>query len=318
MTTKLTERPGGPPRTFLDFPFAEDLDHLDADICVLGIPFGKPYQTSEMANDQSNAPDALRQAGAYTQESRSHYDWDLGGPLFDGRDIKVVDCGNVTADMSDHGEHYRRAEAAARKIFNSGATLISIGGDHGIPIPVMRALERDGKPITLIHVDAHLDWRDEVNGEHEGYSSPIRRAAEMAWFGEIVQIGLRGVGSARTDEVEDARAYGCDLITAYELDDIGMEAVLERIPTDGPYYLTIDADGIDPTIMPGVLGRTPDGVDWMQIRKLIHGLVNKGRVLGMDLVEMAPNHDIDGMTLIYAERLICNFIGATVRAGYYD
>jgi agmatinase len=68
-----------------------------------------------------------------------------------------VDCGNVTADMSDHGEHYRRAEAAARKIFNSGATLISIGGDHGIPIPVMRALERDGKPITLIHVDAHLD-----------------------------------------------------------------------------------------------------------------------------------------------------------------
>jgi agmatinase len=60
MTTKLTERPGGPPRTFLDFPFAEDLDHLDADIFVLGIPFGKPYQTSEMANDQSNAPNALR------------------------------------------------------------------------------------------------------------------------------------------------------------------------------------------------------------------------------------------------------------------
>jgi len=273
-----------------------------------------------MANDQSLAPDALRQASsmediAYT---KNHFDWDLGGPLLDGREIKVVDCGNVTADMADHQEHYRRAEQAARKIFSANTTLISLGGDHGIPIPVMRALEVQGAPITLVHVDAHLDWRDEINGETEGYSSPIRRASEMPWIDKIVQIGMRGIGSARSAEVEDAMAYGAEIISAYEMHDMGMDAVLERIPHGGPYYLTIDADGIDPTIMPAVMAQTPGGLDWPQLRKLIHGLVNKGRVLGMDLVEIAPQHDVGKITMIHAERLICNFIGASIRAGYYD
>ena len=97
-----------------------------------------------------------------------------------------------------------------------------------------------------------------------------------------------------------------------------MEKVLDRIPDGGPYYLTIDADGLDPTIMPAVMARVPGGLNWVQIWQLIHGLVKKGRVLGMDLVEIAPSHDLDGMTLVHAERLICNFIGATIRAGYYD
>jgi agmatinase len=220
--------------------------------------------------------------------------------------------------MSDHRAHYRRAEQAARVIFESGATLITLGGDHGVPIPVMRALEVHDKPITLVHVDAHLDWREEVNGEPDGYSSPIRRAAEMAWFDQIVQIGMRGVGSARIREVEDARAYGCDIITAYDMHEMGMSAVLDRIPNGGPYYLTIDADGLDPTIMPAVMAQTPGGLNWAQIRMLIHGLVNKGRVLGMDLVEIAPSHDVGHITMVHAVRLICNFIGAAVRAGYYD
>jgi len=250
--------------------------------------------------------------------TKNHFDWDLGGPLLDGRDIKVVDCGNVTADMSDHKEHYRRAEQAARKIFAAGTTLITLGGDHGVPIPVMRALEVHGAPITLVHVDAHLDWRHEVNGETDGYSSPIRRASEMPWIDKIVQIGIRGIGSARTGEVDDAIAWGADIITAYEMHDIGMDAVLDRIPDGGPYYLTIDADGIDPTIMPAVMAQAPGGLNWIQIRKLIHGLVAKGPVLGMDLVEIAPMHDVGKITMIHAERLICNFIGASVRAGQYQ
>jgi len=314
---KLTTAPSGTPRTFLEFPLALDLDALEADIAILGIPYGLPYSVKEQANDQSLAPDALRNAGLDVHYTLNNFDWDLGGPLLAGKDVRVVDCGNVTSVLGDNKEHYRRAEIAARKILNAGATLISIGGDHGIPIPVMRALERD-ENITLVHIDAHLDWRDELNGVKEGYSSPIRRASEMDWFGDIIQIGIRGIGSAREAEVADARAYGADIITAYELDDIGMQAVLDRIPDGGPYYLTIDADGIDPTIMPAVMAPTPGGLTWRETHKLIHGLVNKGRVLGMDLVEIAPSYDVRDLTMVYAERLICNFIGATVRAGYYD
>jgi agmatinase len=317
MTEKLNEAPGSNSGTFLDFPFAENLDDLDADIAILGVPHGMPYQAATTPNEQSRAPDILR--GTPCKEdieySKNHYDFDLDGYLLDDKEIKVVDCGNVTHDPDDPKEHYRRAEQAARKIFSCDVLLITLGGDHGVPIPVMRALEVFDKPITLVHVDAHLDWRDDVNGEREGYSSPIRRASEMPWIGEIIQIGLRGIGSARAKEVADARAHGADLITAYEMHEIGMEAVLDRIPDGGPYYLTIDADGIDPTIMPAVLAQTPGGLDWIQLRRLVHGLVSKGRVVGMDIVEIAPQFDVGNTTMIHAERLICNFIGASVRAG---
>jgi len=315
---KLTEPPGNTGGTFLDFPLVLNLEDLQADFAILGVPFGMPYDASSMANDQSTAPDIIRQTPKKIdiEYTKNHYDWDLGGHLFDGKDISVVDCGNVRADAADHKAHYRYAELAARQIFASGAILVTLGGDHGVPIPIMRALEVLDQSITLVHVDAHLDWRHEVNGETEGYSSPIRRASEMPWIKEIVQIGLRGIGSARQGEVEDARAYGADLISAYEMHEIGMDAVLERIPNNGPYYLTIDADGIDPTIMPGVMAQTPGGLDWIQARKLIHGLVKKGRVVGMDLVEIAPKYDVGNTTIIHAERLICNFIGASIRAGH--
>ncbi len=319
MTTSLIESPGKTPRTFLDFPLAGNLNNLKADIAILGIPYGMPYRSSAMTNDQSRAPDALRQATglSHTVSIKKHFDWDLGGPLLDGRDIKVVDCGNVTADMNDRKEHYRRAEKAARKIFGMNTILITLGGDHGISIPVMHALEVHKTAITLVHVDAHLDWRHEINGETQGYSSPIRRASEMPWIDSIVQIGMRGIGSARTGEVNDALNYGSNIISAYDMHDAGMDTVLARIPDGGPYYLTIDADGIDPSIMPAVMAQRPGGLSWIQIRRLIHGLVNKGRVVGMDLVEIAPRHDVGNISMIHAERLICNFIGASVRAGYY-
>ena len=316
----MIESPNASPCTFLDFPLINDLDSFQANVAILGIPFGMPYEPDSMANDQSRAPDAIRQ---FTNKSDiyysvNHFDWDLRGPLLDGRDVKVVDCGNVTADMSDHRQHHIRAEQAAHKIFNHDATLITLGGDHGVPIPVMRALEVFETKVTLVHVDAHLDWRDEINGEKEGYSSPIRRASEMPWIDKIVQIGMRGIGSARQQEVDDAIAYGATIVDAYEMHDIGIDAILDQIPDNSSYYLTIDADGIDPTIMPAVIAQTPGGLSWLQIRKLVHGLVNKGRVLGMDLVEIAPSNDVGKITIIHAERLICNFIGSCVRAGYYD
>lgn len=303
--------------SFLYSDRTTDLDNLVADIAFLGIPYGDPYEMELVNNDQSNAPNAIRQLTDRAVRALERYDFDLGGPLYDGRDIKFVDCGNVPGNLHDFSEHADRAEAAVRKILSAGALPLIIGGDHGIPIPVLRAYDDQG-PITLIQIDAHVDWRDHFYGIKNGLSSPMRRASEMDHIKDIFQIGLRAQGSGCPEDVEAALAYGSNLITAYELHDKGMDAILDRIPDNGRYYLTVDADGLDPTIMPAVAGPAPGGVTFLQARKLIHGLVKKGRVVGMDIVEITPGKDLNQITLLTAARLFVNMIGATVRAGYYN
>ena len=302
--------------TFLFSELALNLDTLQADIAFLGIPYGSAYSFEDISNDQSRMPTAMRQTSDRIVRSLERYDFDLGGPLYDGRSIRTVDCGDVRTDILDMKGHLGRAEQAVRKILAAGALPIVLGGDHAIPIPVLRAFEGRG-PITLIHIDQHLDWRDDVNGVTDGLSSPIRRASEMEHIGEIFQIGLRATGSARAEEVEAARAYGAHLISAYELHDAGMDAILARIPAGEQYYITVDLDGMDPSDAPAVAAPMPGGVTFLQARKLIRGLVQKGRVVGMDLVEITPRHDINNITCITAGRLIVNLIGTAVRAGYF-
>lgn len=313
----LTTAPKTGHATFLYSELATDLDNLKADIAFLGIPYGDAYSFAEIVNDQTNMPAAMRRATDRIVRSIERYDFDLGGPLYDNRPIRTVDCGDIVGDFRDLAGHYVKAEAAIRKIRAAGAMPIVLGGDHGVPIPVLRALDGEG-PLTLIQVDQHLDWRQDVNGVTTGYSSPIRRAAEMAHIGEIFQIGLHATGSARTEEVEAALAYGAHLVPSYEVHERGMQAVLDRIPAGGRYYLTIDLDGIDPAIAPGVAGPCPGGLTFPQVRTLIHGLVGKGRVVGMDVVEITPRSDINQITCITAGRFIVNMIGACVRAGYFD
>ncbi len=147
----------------MGFPFKNDLERLELDIAILGLPYGDPYSGEEITNDQTNAPTAVRRASKRISDGLDRWDFDIGGPLFAGKDIRVGDLGDVPYDLSDPRGHYRRAESVARKVVASGALLISIGGDHGVPIPVFRAFDSAG-PITLVQIDAHLDWRDNING----------------------------------------------------------------------------------------------------------------------------------------------------------
>ena len=317
MASDLTAAPKREFQSFHDFPIVTDLDNIDADIAILGIPFGDPYSMGEASNDQCNAPTHIRRYCERALRGLDRYDFDIGGTLLDGRDIKVVDCGDVVGEAKDIAGNHDRSEKVVRKILASGALPIILGGDHAIPVPVLRAFEGRG-PITLIQVDAHLDWRDVFHGVSDGLSSVIRRASEMEHIQDIYQIGLRSAGSGRPEEVEAALAYGSNLISDMELQEIGMKAILDRIPDGGDYYLTIDADGVDPTIMPAVAGPAPGGVNYPQMRTLIQGLVKKGNVVGMDIVEITPSRDVNGITAITAGRFICNLIGMAVRAGYFD
>jgi agmatinase len=312
----LTIPPRRTPGTFLYSEAVTSLDDLAADIAFLGVPYAQAYSWEDITNDQSNGPTAMREATGRIIRSIERYDFDLGGPLYDDRPIRAVDCGDIASVLGDSFAHSRHTEAVVRKILRAGALPIVLGGDHGVPIPVLRAFDDQG-PVTLIQIDQHIDWREEVNGVREGLSSPIRRASEMDHIGEIFQIGLRATGSARTEEAEAARAYGAHLITAWELHDVGIDAVLERIPDGGRYYLTVDLDGMDPAIAPAVAAPCPGGVTFHQARKLVHGLVRKGRVVGMDVVEITPRDDVNQITCITAGRLIVNLIGMAVRAGYF-
>jgi agmatinase len=316
MTIPLTVPPKTGHKSFLFSEVCTDLDELDAHIAFLGIPHGDPYSMEDVNNEQSRAPTAIRQATDRAVRSLERYDFDIGGPLYLGKPIKAVDCGDVPGNMHDFTDHQRRAELAVRKILDNDALPMILGGDHAIPIPVLRAYEGRG-PITLVQIDAHIDWRDDFNGVRNGLSSPIRRASEMAHIKNIFQIGIRAQGSARPEEVEAAKAYGSNIITAWELHEVGMRSILERIPDGGNYYITIDADGMDPAVMPAVLGPAPGGVTFHQARQLIHGLVKKGRVVGMDIVEICPALDVNRISAVTAGRLFVNLIGATIAAGYY-
>lgn len=262
----------------------------------------------------AGAPAAIREKSVRSGQFIEHYDYDLGGPLLNGRDIRVVDCGDVPADPLDIPGNLTRARDAVRRILERGAAPIVLGGDDSIPIPVLRGYEKHG-PLVLVQIDAHIDFRHEIDGVTEGFSSPMRRASEMDWVESIVQIGMRGVGSARPADVEDALKAGNTIITAREVHDGGTAAVLNRIPEGASYFITLDCDGLDPSIMPAVGAPSPGGLTFQQTADILQGLAARGHIAGMDLVELVPARDVNGITSLTASRLILNLIGALARSG---
>jgi len=179
--------PGRP--TFLLSPACDDLAALDADVAVLGVPHGVPYDMANMQGPSADAPRAVReQSVRYAGEVRASWDFTFGGTLFNGAPVRIADCGDVLMLPGDHAGNSARATAAVAAILDRGAFPLVLGGDHSIPIPVMRAYEGRGSLF-----DAHIDWRDEVRGERWGLSSTMRRCSEMPHVGTMVQFGRRGV-----------------------------------------------------------------------------------------------------------------------------
>jgi agmatinase len=313
MTAEVVPVESGKP-TFLDAPRCENLSTLEADIAVIGVPYGYPYSMAATTQVSSTAPETVRQQSMRFPRFLSHYDFDFGGDIFNGRQVKVVDCGDVKMSPGAYAENSRATTEVIQAILQQGAVPIVLGGDHAIPIPVMRAYESHG-PMVVVQIDEHLDWREEVNGVREGLSSPMRRASEMEWVSGMAQIGLRAVGSARQGEVDDANAYGSVLVTAEELHREGIEAVLERIPVSDNYYITFDADGLDPTIAPAVLTPGYGGVTYYEASNLLRGLARKGKIVGMDFNEIVPALDVNDMTSLVVARLILNLIGQMAWSG---
>jgi agmatinase len=243
-----------------------------------------------------------------------HYDFDFGGPLFGRKNVRIADCGDVFEIMGDYAQNSAMATEVVSRILDRGAIPIILGGDHATTIPFMRGYEGQA-PFCVVHLDAHLDFRDEVNGIHDGLSSPMRRASELPWVQSMIQIGLRGPGSARQEEVDDNTRWGSIRITARELRRVGVEEVLRRVPSAAGYYVSLDMDVMGPSIAPAVNGPSFGGLDDFEATDLLKGIAARGRVVGFDVVEIAPLQDLHDQTSKLATRLILNLLGAMARCG---
>ena len=293
-------------RAFAGFPTCEDLAALTADIAILGIPWGVPYDAGSYPS--ADAPQAIRRQSLRYPEDVFSWDFDLGGTLLGGSPIKVVDCGDLPGDAQDPDGNLQRGTAAVQAILDAGSTPLILGGDDSIPNMVFPAFEAYG-PINILQIDAHIDWRDEVGGIAHGFSSPMRRASELPWIDRIIQVGARGTGTARREEYEAALSYGADIITAAQVHQWGIQAVIDRVPAGRPCYLTIDCDGLDPSIMPGVWSPAPGGLTYHQTLELMRGVHRKCGLAGLNLVEFVPARDVNSMGEITAMRIVWNFIG---------
>jgi agmatinase len=295
--------------TFLGVPRCTDLGTLAADVAIVGVPFGVPYDL-QTAAAQSRAPAALReQSMRYVPWYGSHYDFDFGGDLFAGRAVRIVDCGDVAMKPGRWDENTRAATDVIAAILVRGAVPFVLGGDDSIPIPVLRAYA-ERPPMCIVQIDAHIDWRDEREGIREGLSSPMRRASEMPYVRGMAQVGLRGFGSARRGEFDDARAYGSVLIGAEEVHRTGAETAVGRIPSAERYFVTLDMDALDPSIAPAVASPAFGGLSYSEVAGILRGLAAKGRLAGFDVVEIVPENDTGGLTSRLAVRLMLTLLGA--------
>ncbi len=292
--------------TFGKYPYIEDWDAINADVAVLGAPFDFGCQWRSGAR---MGPRAIRDASTlFSFGHAGAYDHEDDVTYLDPSKVTIIDIGDADIVHTDTVKSHKNIEFGVRKILKAGALPVVLGGDHSINIPCINAFD-DQEPVYVVQIDAHLDFVDERHGVRFGHGNPMRRAAEKPYVTGLSQIGIRNVSSTARDGYIDARNMGSDIQSVRQFRKIGVEAMLERIPADTRYYLTIDIDAFDPSIAPGTGTPSHGGFIYYEVLELVAGLAKRGQIVGVDLVEVAPDYDLTGSTQILAAQLLMNIIG---------
>ena len=290
--------------TFGKSPYVADWDAIDADVAVLGAPFDAGTQWRAGARfgprgvREASTLFSFGHAGAYDHEDDETY----------LADTRIVDLGDADIVHTDTVRSHANIEHGVRKILAAGALPVVIGGDHSVNIPCVAAFENHG-PVHVVQIDAHLDFVDERHGVRHGHGNPMRRAAERAHVTGLSQLGIRNVSSTAKEGYAAAREMGSDILSVRQVRALGVEATLGRVPAGVDYYLTIDIDGFDPSIAPGTGTPSHGGFLYYEVLELLAGLARRGRIVGVDLVEVSPDHDPAGVTSILAAQVLLNLIG---------
>ncbi|MDP5218418.1 agmatinase [Ruegeria sp. 2205SS24-7] len=292
--------------TFGKSPYVQDWEAIDADVAILGAPFD--FGTQWRAGARFG-PRAIREAS--TLFSFGHggaYDHEDDVTYLPADAVRIVDIGDADIIHTDTLKSHANIEYGVRQILKAGAIPITLGGDHSINIPCVNAFDDQG-PIHIVQIDAHLDFVDERHGVRYGHGNPMRRAAEKSYVTGLSQIGIRNVSSTAKEGYEDARRMGSDILSVRQFRKLGVEGMLARIPAGARYYVTIDIDGFDPSIAPGTGTPSHGGFLYYEMLELLDGLTKQGTIVGLDLVEVAPDYDHSGTTAILAAQILMNTIG---------
>ncbi len=285
----------GDARTFMGLPA---WDGGPAPAVILGADGCTPYPS--VGFYCAGGARALREAAAPFDASKHNFD--LGTPAFGVR--RPADAGDLPVREDDPEGNRRLVRDAVARVLAQGAVPVLLGGDDSLPTPMLQAL--DG-PLTILQIDAHIDWRQEVEGERWGLSSTMRRASEMGHVERIVQVGQRGIGSARPADVEDALRRGVRFVPAADPDLV--ETALALLPEGADVAVCFDWDALDPSIMPAVIGRTAGGLGFHQALGLLRGAHRKARLRALAFTELMPSRDIDGLGAMAAAQLVIAALG---------
>ena len=284
------------PATMMRLPTAED--PADIDVGFIGVPFD--IGTSNRAGARFG-PRQIRAESAMLRP----YNMATGAAPFDS--LQVADLGDVPVNTFNLEKSIAIIEDYYRRVVTADCIPITLGGDHTIALPILRALKSKYGPVAMIHVDAHADVNDHMFGEPIAHGTPFRRAVEEGLLiaGKVVQIGLRGTGYT-ADDFDWPRSQGFRVVTAEECWYKSLAPLMAEVRDqigDAPVYISFDIDGLDPAFAPGTGTPEIGGLSIMQGLEVIRGA--KGlNVVGGDLVEVAPPYDTSGNTSLVAANLL--------------
>jgi len=288
------------PSTFARLPRLDEVDR--ADVAIVGVPFdtGVSYRPGARFG-----PIAVRQA------SRLLRGYHPGLDVMPFTTQQVVDAGDIACTPFDIAEAISQIEAGAKDLLRFATKIVTIGGDHTIALPLMRALHEVHGPMALLHFDAHLDTWDAYFGAAYTHGTPFRRAWEEGLLLEAtsMHVGTRGPIFTPQDLVDDA-GFGFKIISSMELAETGVATSIERIKErvgGSPLYVSIDIDVLDPAFAPGTGTPEAGGLTSRELLQILRGLRDTN-IVGADVVEVAPAYDHAELTAIAASHVTYEFV----------
>ncbi len=286
----------GGPATMMRLPARKDAAGLDA--CFIGVPFD--IGTSNRSGTRFG-PRQIRAESCLLRP----YNMGTRAAPFDA--LAVADIGDVATNPYNLADSIRIITEHYTRLLATGCKPLTLGGDHTIALPILRAIAAKHGPVGLVHVDAHADINDNMFGEPIAHGTPFRRAVEEGLLDckRVVQIGLRGTGYAAED-FDWPRQRGFRVVQAEECWYRSLAPLMAEVRDQlgrGPAYISFDIDGLDPSVAPGTGTPEPGGLTGSQGLEIIRGCRGLN-VVGGDLVEVSPPYDPSGNTALLAAGLL--------------